>query len=132
MDMQSTNYQTVAAWRAALRSFMHASKAILKRNGITSMQYQALLAIRTESGSNGLAIKGLAAYLGIKHNSAVDLANNLEEGGYIKRVRSPHDRRVACLHLTAAGSEILETLVNAHQGEIRRIRPQMSLVLASL
>src|SRR5689334_7182692 len=70
--------RVVADWRAALRDFMGASKEILRRHDITSMQYQTLLAIRISEEPEGVSMNGLAAYLGVRHNSAVGLINRLE------------------------------------------------------
>ena len=41
------DYRLIASWRSALREFMASSKRILKSHGVTSMQYQSLVAIRT-------------------------------------------------------------------------------------
>lgn len=119
------DYQMIAAWRAALREFMATSKAILKRHGVTSMQYQTLLAIRISEEPEGMSMNGLAAHLGIRHNSAVGLINRLESNGHVRRVRSQRDRRVAHLQITSAGEACLQELAEAHRQELLRIRPEM-------
>jgi len=119
------DYQMIAAWRSALRDFMATSKTILKRHGITSMQYQTLLAIRISEEPEGLSMNGLAAHLGIRHNSAVGLINRLEANGHVKRVRSQRDRRVAHLQITETGENCLQDLADAHREELMRIRPEM-------
>src|SRR5690242_13391292 len=77
-------YRLVADWRAALRDFMSASKEILKKHDVTSMQYQTLLAIRVSDEPEGISMNGLAAYLGVPHNSAVGLINRLEAHGLVQ------------------------------------------------
>lgn len=118
-------YKLVADWRAALRDFMSASKEILKRYEVTSMQYQTLLAIKVGDEPEGLSMNGLAAYLGVRHNSAVGLINRLEAHGLVIRARSQRDRRVAHLRLTDEGETRLEALAQAHSEELARIKPEI-------
>lgn len=115
----------VADWRSTLRDFMTASKEILRKHEVTSMQYQTLLAIRVSDEPEGISMNGLAAYLGVRHNSAVGLVNRLEAHGLVMRARSQRDRRVAHLRLTEEGENILEVLAEAHSQELNRIRPEM-------
>jgi DNA-binding MarR family transcriptional regulator len=118
-------YRLVADWRSTLREFMSASKEILKKHEVTSMQYQTLLAIRVSDEPEGLSMNGLAGYLGVRHNSAVGLINRLEAHGLVLRARSQRDRRVAHLRLTEEGENALEVLAEAHGQELNRIRPEM-------
>lgn len=118
-------FRLVADWRAALRDFMSASKEILKKYEVTSMQYQTLLAIRVSDEPEGLSMNGLAAYLGVRHNSAVGLVNRLEAHGLVFRARSQRDRRVAHLRLTEEGETALTALAEAHGQELNRVRPEM-------
>jgi DNA-binding MarR family transcriptional regulator len=118
-------FRLVAEWRAALRDFMSASKEILRKHEVTSMQYQTLLAIRVGDEPEGISMNGLAAYLGVRHNSAVGLINRLEAHGLVVRARSQRDRRVAHLRLTEEGENTLEVLAEAHNQELNRIRPEM-------
>ena len=119
------DYMVIAAWRSALREFMASSKAILHRYGVTSMQYQTLLAIRISDEPEGMSMNALAAYLGIRHNSAVGLINRLEGSGLVRRERSERDRRVAHLRLTPEGETCLKELVEAHRQELLNIRSEM-------
>jgi len=118
-------YRLIASWRVALRQFFSASKVILKEHGVTSMQYQTLLAIRTSEDPEGINMNGLAAYLGVRHNSAVGLINRLEGSGLVRRARSERDRRVAHLKLTPEGEARLKALVEAHRQELLNIRSEM-------
>lgn len=129
-DAIMRDYRLIAAWRATLRSFFAVSKRILKLHGITSMQYQALLAIRLAEEPDGLTVTGLAAELGIRHNSAVGLVNRMVAHGDVKRVRSHLDRRVAHLHITAPGEGMLRKLVEAHRVELSRIEPEIKRIFA--
>ena len=119
------DYGIIAAWRSTLRDFMTSSKAILKEHNVTSMQYQAMLAVRISEEPEGITVNGLAAALGIRHNSAVGLINRLEAQGHIQRVRSQRDRRVAHLRITPEGEVVLKALAEAHRDQLSRIRPEM-------
>lgn len=119
------DYGIIAAWRSTLRDFMTSSKAILKEHNVTSMQYQAMLAVRISEEPEGITVNGLAASLGIRHNSAVGLINRLEAQGHIQRVRSQRDRRVAHLRITPEGEVVLKALAEAHRDQLSRIRPEM-------
>jgi DNA-binding MarR family transcriptional regulator len=118
-------YRLIASWRSSLRDFFGASKHILKDHGVTSMQYQALVAIRTCEDAEGMNMNGLAAYLGVRHNSAVGLVNRLQALGLVVRLRSDRDRRVAHLRLTPDGEVSLRKLVDAHREALMDIRSEM-------
>ena len=118
-------YRLIASWRSSLREFFGASKYILKDHGVTSMQYQALVAIRTCEDVEGMNMNGLAAYLGVRHNSAVGLVNRLQALGLVVRLRSDRDRRVAHLRLTPEGEVTLKALVEAHREALMGIRNEM-------
>ena len=118
-------YRLIASWRATLREFFTASKHILKDHSVTSMQYQALVAIRTSEDPEGINMNGLAAYLGVRHNSAVGLVNRLQAQGLVQRLRSDRDRRVAHLRLTQEGEVCLKELVEAHRDALMSIRNEI-------
>ena len=119
------DYRLIASWRSTLRDFFTASKQILKSHKITSMQYQALVAIRTSDDPEGINMNSLAAYLGVRHNSAVGLVNRLQSQGMVTRLRSDRDRRVAHLRLTAEGEVALRELVEAHREALMNIRTEV-------
>ena len=118
-------YRVIAAWRSTLREFFTASKNILKHHSVTSMQYQALVAIRTSDDPEGINMNGLASYLGVRHNSAVGLVNRLQAQGLVERLRSDRDRRVAHLRLTEAGEACLRELVHEHSDALMNIRTEI-------
>ena len=130
VDSIDADYQLIASWRAALRSFHSASKRILKQHGVTPMQYQALLVIRIATEPDGITVSGLSEELGIRHNSTVGLINRMETHGDVKRERSRADRRVAHLRITPAGESMLHKLVEAHWKELGAIAPEMKRIFA--
>ena len=51
--LRTADYAKLAAFRYALRSFLHFSELVTERAGLTSQQYQALLVVRSLAGSAG-------------------------------------------------------------------------------
>lgn len=123
------DFRIAAAWRDTLRSFMSASKVILKQASVTPHQYQALLAIRTSDPQHRLTMGELAGVLQIRHNSAVTLINKLSSRGLVKRMPSQEDRRVVHLLLTPKGETTLRKLVAAHRRELDVVSPVLRNVL---
>lgn len=117
-------YETLAAFRYALRRFLTFSEAAAADVGLASQQYQALLAIKG-SGRDSMTIRELARQLLIKHNSAVGLVDRLENAGLVTRRVAPEDRRKVNLRLTARGVRVLERLAATHRVELRRIGPRL-------
>jgi DNA-binding MarR family transcriptional regulator len=60
----------------------------------------------------------LAERLQIEHHSAVELANRLALGGYVRRQRGGQDRREVLLSLTSKGEEVLRELSLHHGAEL--------------
>ena len=125
------DYRTLAAIRSALRRFAHFSEDAAKSAGLTPQQHQALLAIRAACGA-GLAIGELAEFLLIQPHSASELADRLGACGLVARRPDERDRRMTKLHLTPAAEAMLLSLSVAHRDELRRLRPLLSGLLASL
>lgn len=117
--LTDADFARLADFRYALRKFLNFSARAAAAEGLTPQQHQAMLAVRGSPG--GVATVGkLAERLCLRHNSAVELAQRLEAGGYITRHPSEVDRRSVMLTLTAAGESKLETLSQAHRRELRQ------------
>jgi DNA-binding MarR family transcriptional regulator len=124
-----TEYEVLAEFRYTLRLFMSFSKSAAKAVGITPQQHQALLAIKGFPGREKITISELSECLQIKHHSAVGLLNRLEAEGLITRSPDPNDGRKVFISLTRQGSSILTRLSNIHREELRRLTPQLRLLL---
>ena len=74
----------------------------------------------------------LAERLGIRHHSAVGLADRLVASGYLTRRVDDDDRRRAILALTGRGEQALAALSAAHRDELRRIAPLLEPLLRQL
>lgn len=131
-QVQRTEYEQLAAFRYALRQFLRFSEKAARANQLTPQQHQALLAIKGFPGRDRVTIGELAERLQIRHHSTVELANRLEAQGFVVREQAEEDRRQVMLALTPSADAILARLAVAHREELRRIGPQLHLLLRSL
>src|SRR3990167_8359646 len=88
----------LAGFRFALRQFLSFSEAALSSAGVTSHQYQAMLAIRV-SEAERMSIKELAAELLLRPNGAVQLVDRLVTLDMVGRSSSETDRRSVLVSL---------------------------------
>src|SRR5512134_226799 len=128
--LDAAEYQQLASFRYALRSFLRFSEAAAEKVGLTAQHYQALLTICAASA--GITINDLAQQLLIRHNSAVGLVDRLSQQGLVAREPSPEDGRKVYLRLTAKGDRVLEKLAGVHREELRRIGPQLEALLRQI
>ena len=126
--LEASEYQQLASFRYALRSFLRFSETAAEGLGLTAQQYQALLAVCASAGGH-VMINDLARQLLIRHNSAVGLVDRLTAQGLLTREPSAEDGRKVYLRLTAKGDRVLEKLAEVHREELRRIGPQLEALL---
>lgn len=107
-----------------LRQFNFFSEQESAALGLTSQQYQALLAIKGHPESGVITITELAQWMLIKHNSAVGLVDRLEKEGFVRRWPSKQDRRQVGVKLTAHGERVFKRLAVVHRVELHRISPE--------
>lgn len=131
-SVTSADYELLAGFRHALRQFLHFSEEASRATGIPPHQHQAMLAIAGTAGRDSITVGELAEQLQIKHQSAVGLANRMENKGLVKKEHSPSDKRQVFISLTAAGRRVLEGLSAAHKAEIARISPMLKKLLNHL
>lgn len=125
-----TDYEALAAFRAALRRFTAFSAEAARAAGLTPRQHQALLAIKGAPGRETLAIGEIAAELMIRPNTAVELVDRLAELGLVRRGVDPDDNRRVHVGLTDRGERVLRQLSAAHLRELAAIRPTLLSLLA--
>jgi DNA-binding MarR family transcriptional regulator len=127
--LSKKEYESLSAFRYALRRFLRFSEAAAEVVGLTPHQHQALLAIKGFSGRDYVTNGELAEQLQIKHHSAVGLVNRLEAQGLIMRTHGDSDRRKVYVTLTKPGAELLEKLTAVHREELQHIGPELSTML---
>ena len=131
-ELETRDYARLAAFRHALRGFLHFSEAAAAQEGLTSQHYQAMLILRGWPQGRPVSIGDLAQQLLIKHNSAVGLVDRLVGRGLVVREPSTVDRRKVELRLSAQGRRVLAELAAMHHGELRRIGPLMKRFFSEL
>lgn len=130
--LSKLQYETLASFRYALRQFLHFSESQAVSAGITPQQHQALLAIKGFPGRDSITVGELAERLQLKHHSTVGLINRLVTEKLVTRATSKEDRRSVHIQLTAHGEEVLGKLSSAHRELLRRIGPEIRLLLERL
>lgn len=123
------DYTALAEFRFLLRCFLEFSETEAKRAGLTPRHHQALLVIKGYRRGAPITVGDLAERLRIRHNTAVELANRLVEGGLVERVHDDTDQRRVLLRLTATAERHLAKLSGAHRDELSRIKPMLEEVL---
>ena len=131
-QLSKAEYQALAAFRYALRRFLHFSEESARAVGVEPQQHQALLAIKGFPERERITIGELAERLQIKHHSAVELAGRLVANSLAARELDSADRRQVYLSLTPRGEAVLGQLAIAHQEELRRMGPELRALLARL
>jgi DNA-binding MarR family transcriptional regulator len=123
--LTNDDIRTLADFRLVLRRFQSFSEQAAEARGLTSQQYQALLAIKGESGAAPFTVTLLAQRLLIKHNSAVGLVDRMEQLGLVARRPSEADRRSVVIEVTARGESEFRRLARAHRRELQRVAPEL-------
>jgi len=124
MRFSKERYSGLAGFRHALRSFLASSEAICRRAGVTTTQYQAMLALGCSA--QNISMKQLAEQLRLKHHSAVQLVDRLSESKLVERVAAKHDARVVFVVLTAKGESELDALAKLHLAEMIKHEPELT------
>jgi DNA-binding MarR family transcriptional regulator len=127
--LADADYAHLAELRAGLRRFLRFSEDAARGAGLTPSQHQALLAVRGSDVAGGPTIGELARRLQVRHHSAVGLVDRLVGLGLLRKRRSRVDRRNVALSVTARGERILASLSAAHREELRRLAPQLRMLL---
>lgn len=130
-ELTDGDYRKLADFRYELRRFLDFSANAASCEGLTPQQHQALLAIRGNAAPPS-SVGYLAERLKIRPNTAAELAQRLEQAGFITRRENEADRRAMDLELTAEGKRRLDALTLAHRRELSQLGPVMRELLESL
>jgi DNA-binding MarR family transcriptional regulator len=128
--ISDAEYQAIAAFRYALRLYVHASEEAARRARVTPQQHQALLALKGFPAPS--TVSDLAERLQVRHHSAVGLVDRLSALGLVRRESAATDRRSVHVRLTARGEARLRQVVTATREELRLIRPHLKALLRAL
>jgi MarR family transcriptional regulator for hemolysin len=100
---------TARAWRSKLDER-------LKPMGLSQAKWRTLLHLSVAPGP--LTQAEIAARLGIEEPTLVTLLHRLENGGWVTRRSSPHDRRCKMVHLGRRAQRVIAQ-INAVASELR-------------
>ncbi|HUY77644.1 MAG TPA: MarR family transcriptional regulator [Ktedonobacterales bacterium] len=130
--MSKAEFVRLARFRRALRQFLRFSEVAAREAGLTPQQHQMLLAIKGTPDRDWATIGELAEALQLHHNAVVQLVDRAAELGLVARTQDERDHRVTRVALTAQGERTLRTLTAEHRDELRRLRDDLSTLLAHL
>lgn len=128
---QLENHARILLWRSSLHKFLHGSKAILKRHGVSSRAYHGMLELWAAPKDDGLSVGELADLLHLRHNSAVGVVDVLCAKGFATRSRGDHDKRVVHVRLTDEGRMVLAALVDDHLRELGKVSADLHQVVCT-
>jgi len=117
--ISTAEFRALAELRYKIRSFLKEGDAAARLAGLEPQQYLMLLAIRGLSPDTPPKIQTFAERLSLKHHSAVELVDRLEQRGLVRRTRSKEDRRQVLVSLLPRGEKLLERVVQQRIGELR-------------
>jgi DNA-binding MarR family transcriptional regulator len=75
------------------------------------------------ASERGLSSRELATALGVGASAITPLVDRLVEHGFAHRTEDPHDRRIARLHATATGADLLDRM---RAGQVDVIRSALA------
>jgi DNA-binding MarR family transcriptional regulator len=127
--LQDADYAALARFRYALRVFLAFSEQAAREAGLTPSQHQLLLAVRGFKDGSPPAIGDLAESLQIRHHSAVELVDRVQQAGLVRRIADPNDGRRQLVQLTPKGKSKLEQLTVLHREELARFRTELAAVM---
>jgi len=123
-SLQPKDYDALVAFRYAMRKFLRFSKEVVAAK-LTPEQYEALLAIKSSSGADGITVGEISERLQVKHHTAVSLLDKLEARKLATRKRAAADRRNVNVELTKAGALLLTRLAAIHHHELQQRSPEI-------
>ena len=126
--LADADYTRLLTFRTRLRQFQRWSQEQAESLGLTTAQHQLLLAVRGHPGEQDPTITEVAAYLLVKHHTAVGLVDRTQALGLVVRRPDPEDQRVVRLGLTEVGAERLRALSARHVEELQRLGPLLEAV----
>jgi|SRR5580765_2964890 DNA-binding MarR family transcriptional regulator len=131
-NLSKAQYELLAAFRYALRRFLHFSETAAHATGITPQHHQALLAIKGFPGRESVSVGELAERLQIRHHSAVGLVDRLVADKLVSREPALQDRRQVHIRLTRRGESVLGKLSALHHTQLKTLGPELRRMLARL
>jgi DNA-binding MarR family transcriptional regulator len=128
IPISKQEYESIAAFRYAMRRFLRFSEQAARREGITPQQHQLLLAIKGFPGRNSATVSELAERMQMRQHSMVGLIDRTEAQHLVKREQGVSDRRLVYVSLTPDGEAKLQRLSLQHRRELRSLQDVLRAV----
>jgi DNA-binding MarR family transcriptional regulator len=116
--LSKRKFEELSDLRYALRKFLRVSEDNARAEGLTPLQYQALLQVKGERRRGWVLVGELAERLQMHHHGAVALVSRCERARLVRRVRNDEDRRRVQIHLTAAGERAVQRVASRNRPEL--------------
>ena len=124
--LETTDAIRIAAFRAAIRSFLRTSERLAREEGLTPRRYLLLLMIKgAPNGSEQSTVTELSERLQLAQSTVTELVGRAERAGLIQRERSEKDLRVAHLRLTPDGERRLALSVRGLEEQRHELRQRL-------
>lgn len=117
-SIPTAELQALAEFRYQLRRFLRFSEVLVRKFGITSLQYQMLLQLKGYPGRQWANVGELAERLQSHHHGVVSLVSRCEKLGLVERRTGRDDARNVEIHLTPHGDELVTHLARLHRDEL--------------
>jgi DNA-binding MarR family transcriptional regulator len=113
-DGFASDLDRTAAFRTQLRRYLHKTKAVAARAGLTPERYDLLLMVKAAAdASEAATVSTLRRSLDLQQTAVTELVKRAIEAGLLTRERSPADGRVFLLRLTDDGEARLHQAFEA-------------------
>jgi DNA-binding MarR family transcriptional regulator len=124
--LETTDAIRIAAFRAAIRTFLRTSEQLAREEGLTPRRYLLLLMIKgAPNGSEQSTVTELSERLQLAQSTVTELVGRAERAGLIQRERSEKDLRVAHLRLTPDGERRLALSVRGLEEQRHELRQRL-------
>ncbi|AIE83779.1 MarR family winged helix-turn-helix transcriptional regulator [Fimbriimonas ginsengisoli] len=120
-QISKSDYESLLAFRTALRRFLHFTEQGARAVGLTPQQHQVLLAVMGQPGRDWASVGEIAEALQIRHHAAVGLIDRCQQAGVVMREHDPTDRRTVRVSLTDQGKDVLQRLSSANLAELKTL-----------
>ena len=124
--LETTDAIRIAAFRAAIRSFLRTSEQLAREQKLTPRRYLLLLMIKgAPDGSEQSTVTELSERLQLAQSTVTELVGRAERAGLIQRERSEKDLRVAHLRLSPEGERRLALSVRGLDEQRHELRQRL-------
>ena len=131
-DVTLADYRALAEFRYELRRYLALSDQAARFAGLHPGQYRFLLMLKGLPDGIEPTIGNLAARLGLRHHSTVELVDRLEKRGLIHRERNERHRSFVFVRISPKGESILRRIVASRKVDLKKAGPVLVEALNTL